>query len=68
MIREEVPVTKLPGVGPKLKTVLEEAGFKNAGLIASAKLEDLVKIKGIGTKTAEKILKAAKDIESGVKT
>jgi N utilization substance protein A len=68
VIREEVPVTKLPGVGPKLKTVLEEAGFKNAGLIASAKLEDLVKIKGIGTKTAEKILKAAKDIESGVKT
>ncbi len=55
-------ISDLPGVGPKVEGILDEAGFKTIEEIAKAKLEDLTGIKGVGKKTAEKILESAKDL------
>ncbi|HEA46784.1 MAG TPA: hypothetical protein ENH97_00025 [bacterium] len=60
--KTKIKLTELPGVGAKSAQVLEEAGFKNVVDIAQSKIEDLTKVKGIGKKSAEKILKAAKDL------
>lgn len=60
--KTKIKLTELPGVGAKSAQVLEEAGFKNVVDIAQSKIEDLTKVKGIGKNTAEKILKAAKDL------
>lgn len=59
---EELDVEELPGVGPKLKASLQEAGFKTVSSVASAKAEELMKVKGIGEKSAAKLLKAAKEM------
>jgi N utilization substance protein A len=58
--KAEVKLTELAGVGIKSAQVLEEAGFKTVADIAKSKVPDLTKVPGIGMKTAEKILKAAK--------
>ena len=55
----EISLSELPGVGPKTKEALEEAGFRNVDAIAKATPEDLAKAKGIGQKSAEKIHKSA---------
>ncbi|MCG2677148.1 transcription termination factor NusA [bacterium] len=60
--KTKIKLIELPGVGAKSAQVLEEAGFKNVVDIAQSKIEDLTKVKGIGKNTAEKILKAAKDL------
>ncbi|MCU0651637.1 MAG: transcription termination factor NusA [Candidatus Omnitrophica bacterium] len=52
----------LSGVGEKTLTILKDAGFKNAEDIAKAKLEDLVNLKGIGEKKAEKLIAEAKKL------
>ncbi|MDP8292720.1 MAG: transcription termination factor NusA [Candidatus Orphnella occulta] len=57
----ELSISDLPGVGAKAEGLLNKAGFKEIEDIANAKLEDLIDIKGIGKKTAEKILESAKD-------
>ncbi len=62
-IADGPPITDLPWIGPKLKEVLEAAGFKTVRSISNAKLKDLVNVKGIGPKTAEKIQKAAQEKE-----
>lgn len=51
----------LPGVSEKIKNKLVEGGFKSIKDIAAADKEKLTAIKGIGDKTAEKILKIAKN-------
>ena len=51
----EDEVFELPGVGAKLTAALIEAGFDDLEKMAAAPLEELVKIDGIGEKTAEKI-------------
>jgi N utilization substance protein A len=56
-------VSELPGVGKKVLEALTKAGFKEVKDIANSKLEDLLNIKGVGKKTAEKILDAAKELE-----
>lgn len=48
------------GVGPKTLEALKEAGFKTLDDLKKASEEDLLALKGIGKKTAEKILSAAK--------
>ncbi len=55
-------ISDLPGVGKKAEELLTKAGYKEIEDIASAKLEDLLEIKGIGQKTAEKILESAKEL------
>ena len=61
--KEEVSdVSSLEGVGPKTKTLLEEAGLDTVEKIAGSSVEEITKIKGIGGKTADKILKSAKEL------
>jgi DNA polymerase/3'-5' exonuclease PolX len=59
------PATKLPRVGPKIQALLKESGFDSLEKLAAASLEDLTQIKGIGVKTAVKILKAAQKLAKG---
>lgn len=60
--KEKISLEKLPGVGEKTLANLKEAGLNSIGDILKAKLEDLVKIKGIGEKKAEKIIEEAKKL------
>ncbi len=56
---------KLEGIGEKTIAGLKEAGFNAPEDIVNAGIEGLVKVKGIGEKRAEKILKVAKGYLSG---
>jgi N utilization substance protein A len=58
---EGAPIDDLEGVGKKTRAVLIKAGFDTVEKIKNATVEDLVKIDGIGKKTAEKIIKSAKE-------
>ena len=61
--KEEVQdISSLDGVGPKTRGLLEESGLDSIEKIAASSVEELTKIKGIGEKTAEKILKSAKGL------
>jgi N utilization substance protein A len=53
-------VNKLEGVGKKTAEVLIEAGYDTIDKLAEAEVSDLVKIPGVGAKTAEKIINNAK--------
>ncbi len=55
-------VADLPGVGPKLLEALKEAGYNSVDRIAKATLEELIQVKGVGEKTAQKILKASREL------
>ena len=55
-------LSALSGVGEKTVTLLKEAGFGNLGDIAKAETKDLLQIKGIGDKKAEKLIKEAKEL------
>jgi len=55
-------ISSVPGVGPKTKKLLEAAKLDTVEAIASSSVEEITKIKGIGEKTAEKILKGAKEL------
>ncbi len=48
----------IEGIGRKTAKILGEAGFKTLDDLKTASLENLLAIKGIGEKTAEKIYKA----------
>lgn len=61
---EEAPsLEALSGVGEKTLALLKEAGFGMIDDIAKAKLDDLTKIKGIGKKKAESLIKEAKKLK-----
>ena len=51
---------ELEGVGAKTVEVLVNAGFSDIEKLASLNIEDLTTLPGIGPKTAEKIIEAAK--------
>lgn len=53
---------ELPGVGEKTLIILGDAGFKTLEDILKAKAEDLMQIKGIGSKKAEKLIQEAKKL------
>ncbi len=57
---EEGKLTDLEGVGPKVEKILKAAGYKTVEDIKALTADDLVKLEGIGKKTAEKILKSAR--------
>ena len=59
---ETVDISSIEGVGPKTRKLLEEAELDTIEKIAASSAEELTKIKGIGEKTAEKILKSAKGL------
>lgn len=61
-VKEEVDISSVPGIGPKTKKLLEAAKLDTVEAIASSSVEEITKIKGIGEKTAEKILKGAKEL------
>jgi N utilization substance protein A len=54
------PISELEGVGPKTEKALIAAGYGTIEKIKALGVEDLVKVDGIGQKTAEKIIKSAK--------
>lgn len=53
-------IAELPGVGPKTAASLRAAGFDSVTSIASASIEQLTDVKGIGKATADKLIGAAK--------
>lgn len=58
-ISQKVPISSLDGVGPKVLEALKEAGIVSVKDILKSTAEELTKIKGIGPKTAEKIIRSA---------
>ena len=60
--KETSDLGQLPGVGEKTIAALHEAGFTAIAQIAKAKAEDLIVIKGIGNKKAEKLIEEAKKL------
>lgn len=59
--KEKSPVADLVGVGKKTYGILVGAEFDTVEKLAQASAEDLAKLPGIGKKTAEKIVEAAKE-------
>jgi len=59
---EEVSILSIEGIGKKAKDVLEEAGFDSIDKIANSSVDKLVKLPGIGEKTAKKMIESAKDV------
>jgi N utilization substance protein A len=55
-------LSELSGVGEKTATLLKEAGFGALEDIAKAGIKDLLQVKGIGEKKAEKLIKEAKEL------
>ncbi len=51
----------LPGIGISMADALYEKGFFSAGEIASANIEDLIQIRGIGGEKAGKLIAAARE-------
>jgi N utilization substance protein A len=54
-LAQRVQVGELPGVGPKLATSLAEAGYRHVQDLDGVDTEDLLRVPGVGSKTAEKI-------------
>jgi len=62
------PVFSLPGVGDKTMRKLIEAGFSTAEKVAEATVDALSEVQGIGLKTAERIIAAARGEHVGEST
>lgn len=58
----KLSLSDLEGVGPKMAEALAEAGYGKVQAIARATLEDLMQVKGVGQKTAVKLLTGAKEL------
>jgi N utilization substance protein A len=54
-LAQRVRVGELPGVGPKLATSLAEAGYRHVQDLDGVDTEDILRVPGVGSKTAEKI-------------
>jgi N utilization substance protein A len=60
--KEKPTLKNLPGVGEKTLVVLRQAGFNSIEALREAKIEDLMKLKGIAKKKAEKLIEEAKKL------
>lgn len=60
--KEPASLEKLPGVGEKTLINLKEAGFASLEDLLKADVQDLVKVKGIGEKKAQKIIEEARKL------
>ncbi|MDD2703338.1 MAG: transcription termination factor NusA [Candidatus Omnitrophica bacterium] len=63
--KNAVLLEDIKGIGEKTLAGLKEAGFRTAVEIANADIPDIVKVKGIGEKKAEKIKEEAKKALKG---
>lgn len=61
-ILSKMSVSDLAGVGPKMLEELNQAGYTSVFKVAQTTLEDLLKVKGIGEKTAVKLLEGAREL------
>jgi len=59
-----VKLSELDGVGPKTEKALVKAGYDTVDKLKILTVEDLIKIEGIGQKTAEKIFKSVKSTDA----
>ncbi|MFA4992043.1 MAG: transcription termination factor NusA [Candidatus Omnitrophota bacterium] len=59
---KEMSASEIDGVGPKTEKALKKAGYDTLGKIVRLDLNELIAVKGVGKKTAEKILKSAKEL------
>jgi N utilization substance protein A len=57
-------LSKLEGVGPKTSDILIKGGWGSVDKLANAKPDDLTGLRGIGEKTAVKIIEAAKKAQA----
>jgi transcription termination/antitermination protein NusA len=62
--KKGIPLEELTGVGEKTVVALREAGFETMQDIVKASVDDLVKVKGIGEKKAEKLIEEAKKLKN----
>lgn len=62
---EAFTLREIEGVGAKTELALKAANFTTVESIANSSIEALTEVKGIGKKTAEKILASAKGILQG---
>ena len=61
-IQDVVSVDAIEGVGPKTAEMLAQAGYKTLDDLSKVTEEDLLAIKGIGKKTAQKILAKVREL------
>ncbi|RLC42637.1 MAG: transcription termination/antitermination protein NusA [Candidatus Coatesbacteria bacterium] len=59
-------ITMIPGVGESIADSLFDSGYKTIHEVSEASPEDLVGVKGVGVKLAEKIVKEAGEIAKRV--
>jgi N utilization substance protein A len=60
--KEAVSLESLPGVGEKTLANLKESGFNSLDDLLKADTQDLIKVKGIGEKKAQKIIEEARKL------
>ena len=63
-VTQKVPISALEGVGPKVLEALATAKITSIKDILKSTPEELMKIKGIGPKTAEKLFRLAHEVIS----
>lgn len=62
--KKAVSLEELPGVGEKTLASLKEAGFNTVDDILKVDIKELLKIKGIGQKKAQNLIKEAKKLSN----
>ncbi|MCM8794722.1 MAG: transcription termination factor NusA [Candidatus Omnitrophica bacterium] len=58
----KISLSDLAGVGEKMVEQLKASGYPTVSSVARASIAELMQVKGIGEKTAEKILRSAKEL------
>jgi N utilization substance protein A len=65
---EMVQIGNLEGIGAKIEEKLVNADINTVQQLAKTDIEDLIKIEGIGQKTAESLIQRAKDFVADLET